>query len=135
MVANISLRSQKTLLLGTEEDEPNAAPGSQSRSNHAPGDLDDQRNVRPVVETSGAEIPRVEMGSHDDNLLGQLAASKLRHDVLRLEWTAYRRWAAKDASATFFPASISRTIRRASSRAINAEGVLSNLPSTMLMWR
>src|SRR5207244_2902631 len=81
----VLLGAVQALLLAGEEDEadrplrPDRAPGDDA------GRLEDDRAAGAVVRRAVAEVPRVEVGTDDDVLVGLLAAPDLADRVEHLD--------------------------------------------------
>src|SRR4029453_18336323 len=86
MRRDVAAGSQETDLLACEENEPHGPLRPCLRGDGA-SDLDDERRVDAVVERAGPEVPRVQVRTEQDDLLGLLGPPDLGDDVLRFPWT------------------------------------------------
>ena len=82
----VGQRPVTALLLTREEDESDRPPGPYADGLQRPGGLDDGHGAGPVVGGAGAEVPRIEVGTEDDQLVGLLPAHDLGDRIVDLDF-------------------------------------------------
>src|SRR5580692_3637164 len=88
MICRISTRAQQPLFLAREQDEADRALRRHAGSFDRPKRIDDQSGIAPVVQSSGAKLPGVEVRPQNDELLRLLAATKFSYDIGRFNGPA-----------------------------------------------
>src|ERR1019366_2597415 len=74
---HVRARPEEPLLLAAPQDEAERAARHVARRGDGPSALEHRRDAGAVVLRAGAEVPRVEVRTDDDPLVGLVAATQL----------------------------------------------------------
>src|SRR5215472_4305980 len=81
MVAHLSQRAPSSRFLAGVQHESQGASGAKLERTDLAGGVDHQCDVASVIQSTSAQLPAVEVGAEDDELVRSLTATNFRHHV------------------------------------------------------